>query len=836
MLDLDQARTFLSVLSSHDDGLVFAFQTFSDKGGSDLNRTFYGTFEDNAQRLIEMNEKGAGVFVCVNRTNGNGVRGKDVDRIRSFFIDDDSNHLAVSDFPLEPSIVVRSKAGSHVYWLLKNGVHKDTFAPAQKALAEKFDTDRQVHNLNRVMRVPGFLHHKADPYLVEISEVHMAQSYALDELVAAFDLHIDEFIIKPRVQIDTLDIKDFPMERRLQRARGQLRAIGPAVKKSGTGHEITLAACRVANDFAVPDETFIPELLSWGASCDPPWDPDKLERFYRSTTGSINTGTWPWGGKLLDSKYTDTARKAPRVTPATIIRDDEVPWVQESHGETSHLALVPDEMPDLEPPVYGDEHIPEGHKRRTALLETIGAPPLPLPLKAKKKERREARDNRIGAEVDDADEDLPHDDDDRDPRDISWLIEQEYLIRRDDSRCIYIYRQNYWQETSKEFIEKLGMQYMSFAGSTMKKIREAAGLALTRRHIQRIEWNQIGPTEIVLQNGVLDFMTGEVREHDSSDYVDRVIPYPYAPDAACPIWHRCLSEWLPDMEEEIDALQQFFGYILMSHAKYKKALILFGKRDTGKSQVCNVAKALVGGDRFTCSVTPDEMDDPRKLAPIKGKALNCVPDLKKNTVLADGGFKRLVSTGDPIQIDQKFTRAELYTPTAKHLFATNNLPTIVDVTDAVFTRIMILKFMKQVPKAEQDTMLDEKLQEEMPGILMWAIEGAKKLYSNGGRWPTVKSSEDIIGDYKLNQNPLFFYVKESGLVEESTKGHISTEELRNSMNEFNGTKPYGRRGFAKLIEGVTEILPAIHRTKYNGSMVVKGLAWATRQTKLELLE
>lgn len=88
----------------------------------------------------------------------------------------------------------------------------------------------------------------------------------------------------------------------------------------------------------------------------------------------------------------------------------------------------------------------------------------------------------------------------------------------------------------------------------------------------------------------------------------------------------------------------------------------------------------------------------------------------------------------------------------------------------------------------------------------------------------------------MNQNPLFFYIKESGLVEEHSKGHISTEELRNSMNEFNGTKPYGRRGFAKLIEGVTEILPAIKRQKYNGSMVVKGLSWSSRQTKLELLE
>lgn len=834
MLDLDQARAFLSALSSHDDGRTFAFQTFSDKGGDELNRTFHGTFDETVKKLVEMNEKGAGVFVCVNRTNGRGVRGIDVDRIRSFFIDDDDDHLDLSSFPLEPSIVVRSKAGNHVYWLLKNGVHKDTFAPAQKALSCKYDTDRQIHNLNRVMRIPGFLHHKEDPYLVEIEQVESSKVYELDELVSAFDLHIDEFIIKPRVQVDTLDIEAIPMERRLQRARGQLRAIGPAIKKSGTGHEVTLAACRVANDFAIPDVDFIPELLSWGASCEPPWEAGRLERFYQSTTASINSGTWPWGGKLLDSKYTSDSRgRAPRVTRASMIREDDVPWIEDANS-VSRLSVVPDIMELPEPPVYGDENIPEGRKRRTALLEIVDAPKLP-PVQAKQKQ--ESRDgNRIGADIENADADLPHDDSDRDPRDISWLIEQEYIIRRDDSRCIYIYRQNYWQETSREFIEKLAMQYMSFAGAKMKKVREAAGLALTRRHIQQINWNQISPTEIVLENGILDFMTGEVRDHDPENYVDRVIPFPYDPEATCPLWKKCLQEWLPGMDEEIDALQQFFGYILMSHARYKKAMILFGKRDTGKSQVCNVATTLVGGNRFVCSVTPDEMDDPRKRAPLKGKALNVVADLKKNTVLADGGFKQLVSTGDPITIDQKYTRSEMYTPTAKHLFATNNLPTIVDVTDAVFRRIMILKFMNQVPLEKQDTLLDEKLRAEMPGILMWAIRGAQKLYSSGGRWPTVASSEALIDEYKLNQNPLFFYIKESGLVEETGKGHISTEELRNSMNEFNGTKPYGRRGFAKLIDGVTGIVPSIKRSKYNGSMVVKGLAWTSRQTKLELIE
>lgn len=860
MLDLQQARDFLSALSSHDGGASFSFQTLYDKHPGDtpeivrkremeLTRQFHGSLDDYAARLIELNENGAGVFVCVNRTDGGGLRGINVNRIRSFFIDDDTDHIQASDLELEPSIVVRSKRGRHFYWLTRNGTNKDAFGPAQKALARRFQTDEAVSNLNRVMRVPGFLHNKTDPYLVKAEVVQIDRTYELKDLVQAFGIDVEVFERKPRVQVDTVEIKDIPMERRLQRARGQLRAMGPAVEGSN-GYPATIAACRVANDFAIPDHLFVAELLDWGNRCEPPWAPDELERLYYTTVGSIDSGRFEWGGKLLDSAYLGSNQ-------ASIIRGKSIPWSgepDESYSDANftggtgssplEIEFVPSELDD----------VPIGRLVPTSLKKVVGAPakpshpslrpPTPEEAIASREERkkakaeRRARSNRLGVEVEDGDDDLQHSDESRNPQDISWYLEEEYLVRRDDARCVYIYRENYWQETSDKFIQKLAMQYTSFNSVEMKDIREAASLLLTRRHVQAIEWNQIKDTEVPLKNGILNFMTGEVREHCSEDYLDRVVPVRYDPEAKCPIWERCLEDWLPGGEEEKEFLQQFFGYILMPHARYKRAIILYGLRDTGKSQICNVAKALAGGNRFTSSITPDEMDDPRKLAPIKGKALNMVADLPKNTVLADGGFKKLVSTGDAIQIDQKFTRAETYTPTAKHMFATNTLPVITDVTDAVFRRIVILHFTNQIPKEEQDTLLDVKLMSEMEGILRWAVEGARKLYSNHGQWPSVKSSEEIIGTYKINQNKLYFYLRESGLILEDEKSHVSTEDLRKSMNQFfdSNKRGFSHIGFAKLIDGLSEILPTIRRSKLKGKSVVRGIRWTDPQTSLKLVK
>lgn len=852
MIDVQEAKRFLSALSSIDGSEIFSFQTFVDEKGlehavkeersKELTRTLHGRFDNLADQLVALNQKGAGVFVCVNRTNGMGIRGKDVDRIRSFFVDDDSDHLSPEDFPVPPSMIVRTKRGAHFYWLTSNGLDKSHFGPTQKALAERYGTDPSVFNLNRVMRIPGFMHNKGDPFLVTIEHLNTDASYELDDIAVPLGLDIKKHEWQPPRHVDDKSLEGVSMDRRRQRAAAMLRAIGPAVRDSGEGHAKTMSACRVGNDFAIPDFEFLSLLQGWGASCDPPWDEQQLQTFYFSTLPSIDNARFPWGGKLLDDQYANS--RPAGVTPATPYRGGDVPWAPAGAApqrEARVDSLPPSvEVAEQDVPAWMD--VPSSGVRPTSNRRIVSSPALPqseVVMSAGDRElarrQRIEGQHRIGVPVEDSDGFLQYSDEHRQPKEAASRLRDEYEFRRDDSRCVYIYEKNCWHETSKEFIEKLAAQYMTFNEVCMKDITEATRLALNKNHVKQIRWNQVGDTEVPVGNGVLNFMTGELREHRSSDYLDRLTPVEYEPEARCELWEKCLDEWLPDMPEEREALQQFFGYILMPHANYKKAAILFGAPDTGKSQVCNIAVALVGGVGNTCAIAPDDMDDPRKLAPIKGKALNCVADLKKSTVLADGGFKQLVSAGDAIQIDQKYTRSEMYTPTAKHLFATNNLPTIRDVTDAVFRRIMILGFNQRVPLAKQDPTLEGRLKKELPGILNWAVEGAKKLYTANGRWPVIKSSNALLAEYKLVQNPLHFFIKESGDVTPTQDGFVKTEELRNKMNEFNGgSKPYGRRGFTKLVDSLSEDFPGLERKKKSGQSIVAGLSWSGGQQDLDL--
>jgi putative DNA primase/helicase len=358
---------------------------------------------------------------------------------------------------------------------------------------------------------------------------------------------------------------------------------------------------------------------------------------------------------------------------------------------------------------------------------------------------------------------------------------------------MYVYYDSMWTVIEESMVGKIAWQYFPYKNFKHKLIAETVKLLRERATKKEIQWNSIGNSEIPLKGGILDLRTNEMRPHLPEDFLDRIIPYDYEPEAECPLWHKVLEDWLPGKDEEKRAIQQFFGYIMMPKASYKKALLLYGDTDTGKTQVCNIACKLVGGVRYTCGILPSQMGDPRARAPIKGMGLNIVPDLSKREVIDDGGFKQLVSSSEPVQLDKKFAQPETYIPTAKHMFAMNNLPAVTDATSAVFRRMLIIAFDAQIPIDKQDPGLEGKLMKEIEGIIAWGVRGAMELHGNNGIWPRISSSDLIVETYRRDQNPLFDFIEESGTVRVDPTGSITIEDLRTLFNEYHGTRPWTKK-------------------------------------------
>jgi len=119
--------------------------------------------------LVNLNRKGYGVFMCVNETDGKGRKADNVKKVRAVFADLDGcdPEKMMDDMP--HLLVESSKGKYHGYFFVDDKFPLAGFTQIQKAIAYKYNSDKSVNDLPRVLRVPGFLHRKKEPQPVRIA-------------------------------------------------------------------------------------------------------------------------------------------------------------------------------------------------------------------------------------------------------------------------------------------------------------------------------------------------------------------------------------------------------------------------------------------------------------------------------------------------------------------------------------------------------------------------------------------------------------------------------------------------------------------------------------------
>lgn len=188
-----EAQRFLDLL---EPGGMFTFQTFDDDQGrksKDLATILHGTLDTHYDTLVRYNQRGAGIFVCINQTNLKGRKNSDILKVRACFVDLDGAPIEpVLNHPVEPAILVESSNGRwHAYYLCSD-MPLEAFTPTQHAIADTFNGDHACCDLPRVMRLPGFFHQKAkkgvrgEPFMTRIESHYGDLVYTYEQLKEAF--------------------------------------------------------------------------------------------------------------------------------------------------------------------------------------------------------------------------------------------------------------------------------------------------------------------------------------------------------------------------------------------------------------------------------------------------------------------------------------------------------------------------------------------------------------------------------------------------------------------------------------------------------------------------
>jgi hypothetical protein len=95
-----------------------------------------------------------------------------VDRVRAYFVDQDHGSTdLLFNSALPADMIVESSPGKfHGYWLTGNAP-LESFGTRMHTLADKFNGDHAICHLARVMRLPGFIHQKADSFMTRIVKI-----------------------------------------------------------------------------------------------------------------------------------------------------------------------------------------------------------------------------------------------------------------------------------------------------------------------------------------------------------------------------------------------------------------------------------------------------------------------------------------------------------------------------------------------------------------------------------------------------------------------------------------------------------------------------------------
>jgi AAA domain/RepB DNA-primase N-terminal domain len=189
--DHHAAKHFLAVL---DPSAInkFTFQTFDDnperrkqraknREPDPLASVRHGSLHKWWDTLCRRNAEGAGIYVTVNETDGQGRTEKNIGRVRAVFVDLDGAPLPTT-FHAKPHVVIESSPGRwHLYWRVKN-FPLSQFTPLQTRLAAHYGGDPKICDLPRVMRLPGFFHCKGAPFRSRLVEVHDHDAYTVEQV------------------------------------------------------------------------------------------------------------------------------------------------------------------------------------------------------------------------------------------------------------------------------------------------------------------------------------------------------------------------------------------------------------------------------------------------------------------------------------------------------------------------------------------------------------------------------------------------------------------------------------------------------------------------------
>jgi P4 family phage/plasmid primase-like protien len=386
------------------------------------------------------------------------------------------------------------------------------------------------------------------------------------------------------------------------------------------------------------------------------------------------------------------------------------------------------------------------------------------------------------------------------PLELANLISDRY-----DGYIIYVneefrvYRDGYWQHVTDQIFRKR----IAKADAPNTSAPRTSNVLTNLKDLNSIPDAIPKRNLICLLNGVLNPKTGKLKPHSPKPRMFNQLPIKWDPEAKCPLWKKTLKQIFKgdkDAKQKIRVLQMFFGYCLIRDTSQAKFLWLVGPGGNGKSLILDILSSILGPENLS-RVMLNRLNREFVRAQLLHKLVNISPEMGSEDTIMDGYLKAIVS-GDPIEAEFKFKPSFNFKPYARIIASTNELPRLLDLSEGFQRRAIILTFNRIFKEKEQDKNLVKKLQKELSGILLWAVQGFQKLRENGS-FKIPASSKKALEDYRKDSNPVQQFVDDRLVAVE--EGNLTTSDIYFEYDKWAKDRGYKRMNLNTFGKRLTKL-------------------------------
>ena len=323
--------------------------------------------------------------------------------------------------------------------------------------------------------------------------------------------------------------------------------------------------------------------------------------------------------------------------------------------------------------------------------------------------------------------------------DIRYVYEYRRWIHWDDniwatdenghmSRLAKQVAKSIFGEAANESDEKMQKKLFThaLASESIKRLTSMVDVATTEPGIT-ISQSNLDDDKYLLgvKNGVVDLRTGKLLPSTKSQMITKRANVEFDEDAQCPVWENALSQMMADDKDVVEYLQRSVGYSLTGDTREHLLFFLHGFGENGKSVFINIIQKLLNDYAAQTPVATimkkAKGSIPNDIARLKGARFVSTTETEEDSHISDAEIKHM--TGGDI-VTARYLHKEFFEfkPNFK-LWISGNYKPILGEDHGIWRRVILVPFEVTFDAKTRDDQLEDKLTNELPGILNWAIKG-----------------------------------------------------------------------------------------------------------------